>query len=89
MSSAERTLFQRLARFPYAAIEAQAFMRRRRHGTEPFSRVRFADGRTVAHPPGTERSRTLFLAAADLIDIAPNRADRTGRSTGWASQGPG
>lgn len=73
MSSAERTLFQRLARLSSAAEEAQALMRRRRHGTEPFSRVRFADGRTVSHPPGTDRSRALFLAAADLVDAHPGR----------------
>jgi hypothetical protein len=51
------------------ADEAAAFVRRRRVARRPFARVHYEDGSSVAFEE-TEEGRTLFLAAARLIDIS-------------------
>jgi hypothetical protein len=64
---------------PYRAIlelvsgyadEAAAYLRRRRMTRRPFARVYWPGGRGAAYPPETETGRELFLAAAELIDVA-------------------
>lgn len=64
---------------PYRAIldrvsgyadEAAAFLRRRRLTRRPFARVWWSGGRGEAYPAETETGRALFLAAAELIDVA-------------------
>jgi hypothetical protein len=64
---------------PYRAIldrvsgyadEAAAYLRRRRMTRRPFARVYWPGGRGAAYPPETETGRALFLAAAELIDVA-------------------
>ena len=52
------------------AEEAAAFMRRRRTTRKPFARVHYAGGRSASYAPETGEGRTLFLAAAKLIDAA-------------------
>lgn len=52
------------------AEEAAAFMRRRRTTRKPFARIHYAGGRSSSFAPETPEGRTLFLAAAKLIDAA-------------------
>ena len=70
----------RLAPFgPYRAIlnrvssyadEAAAYLRRRRLTRRPFARVWWTGGRGAAFAAETADGRALFLAAAELIDVA-------------------
>jgi hypothetical protein len=62
-----RFLIDRVAGY---ADEAAAFLRRRRTTREPFARVHYPGGRSVAYTPDTEAGRELFRAAARLIDAA-------------------
>jgi len=64
---------------PYRAIldrvtgyadEAAAFLRRRRLTRRPFARLWWPGGRAAAYPPETEAGHELFLAAAELIELA-------------------
>jgi hypothetical protein len=50
------------------ADEAAAFLRRRRLDRQPFARLYYPGGRTVAHAPEAETGRRLFLAAAKVIE---------------------
>jgi hypothetical protein len=52
------------------ADEASAYLRRRRTALKPFARVWFEGDRSAAIASETEEGRTLFLAAAALIDAA-------------------
>jgi hypothetical protein len=52
------------------ADEAAAFLRRRRLTRRPFARLWWPGGRAAAYPPETETGRELFLAAAELIELA-------------------
>jgi len=52
------------------ALEAAAYLRRRRLTRKPFARVYTAGGGGATHSPETEAGRELFLAAARLIDTA-------------------
>jgi hypothetical protein len=63
----QRTLLNRVSAY---AEEAAAYLRRRRITRKPFARVHYEGGRVVAYPPDTEAGRTLFRAAAKLIDAA-------------------
>ena len=67
---------------PYRAIldrvtgyadEAAAFLRRRRLTRRPFARLWWPGGRGAAYPPETDTGRQLFLAAAELIEVARRR----------------
>jgi hypothetical protein len=53
-----------------AADEASAFLRRRRVAQQPYARVYYADGASETFPPDQEAGRKLFLAAAELIELA-------------------
>jgi hypothetical protein len=53
-----------------AADEASAFLRRRRVAQQPYARVYYPDGTSETFPPEREEGRQLFLAAADLIELA-------------------
>ena len=66
MTKPRRFLFDRLSGY---ADEAAAFVRRRRVARQPFARVHYEDGSSVALEE-TEEGRALFLAAARLIDIS-------------------
>ena len=64
---------------PYRAIlnrvssyadEAAAYLRRRRLTRRPFARVWWTGGRGSAFAAETADGRALFLAAAELIDVA-------------------
>jgi hypothetical protein len=59
-----------LGRVSAYAEEAAAFLRRRRVTRRPFARVHYAGGRSAAFAGETEAGRRLFLAAAELIDVA-------------------
>lgn len=59
-----------LSRVSTYADEAAAFLRRRRLTRRPFARVWWAGGRGAAFAPETETGRSLFLSAAELIDVA-------------------
>jgi hypothetical protein len=63
----QRTLLNRVSAY---AEEAAAYLRRRRITRKPFARVHYEGGRVVAYAPDTEAGRTLFRAAARLIDVA-------------------
>jgi hypothetical protein len=52
------------------AEEAAAFVRRRRTTRKPFARVHYPGGRSSSFEPESEQGRTIFLAAAKLIDAA-------------------
>jgi hypothetical protein len=52
------------------ADEAAAYLRRRRTTREPFARVFYPGGRSVAYDADTEAGRELFRCAARLIDVA-------------------
>lgn len=67
MVKAHRVL---LDRFSGYADEAAAYMRRRRVTRKPFARLYYAGGRSAAHPAETEAGRSLFVAAARLIDAS-------------------
>jgi len=68
-----RILFTRVSGY---ADEAQAYMRRRRKLRRPFARVQWQSGRSEAFDPETSEGRELFRAAAHLIDIAGDAAER-------------
>lgn len=53
-----------------AADEASAFLRRRRVAQRPYARVYYEDGRSETFPSDQEEGRRLFLAAANLIELA-------------------
>ncbi|HYU60432.1 MAG TPA: hypothetical protein VEK39_06720 [Solirubrobacterales bacterium] len=59
-----------LSRVSSYADEAAAFLRRRRLTRQPFARVWWSGGRGASYAPETETGRALFLAAAELIDVA-------------------
>jgi hypothetical protein len=63
----QRTLLNRVSAY---AEEAAAYLRRRRITRKPFARVHYEGGRVVTYAPDTEAGRTLFRAAARLIDVA-------------------
>ena len=65
-----------LTRVTGYADEAQAYMRRRRKLRRPFARVQWSGGRSENCDPGTSEGRELFRAAAHLIDIAGDPAER-------------
>lgn len=50
------------------AEEAAAFLRRRRLARRPFARVQWASGRSLAFDASSEGGRSLFRAAALLVD---------------------
>jgi hypothetical protein len=52
------------------AEEAAGFLRRRRMTRRPFARVYYGEGRSAAFASDTEAGRRLFIAAAELIDVA-------------------
>jgi hypothetical protein len=52
------------------ADEASAYLRRRRLNRQPFARVWWEGDRGAALDAQTEEGRALFLAAANLIDVA-------------------
>ena len=62
-----RAILDRVAGY---ADEAAAFLRRRRLTRQPFARVWWTGGRGSAFAPETETGRALFLAAAEMIDVA-------------------
>lgn len=62
-----RALLNRVSGY---ADEAAAFLRRRRLTLRPFARVWWTGGRGSAFAAETETGRALFLAAAELIDVA-------------------
>ena len=67
MAKAHRFLLDRVSGY---ADEAAAYLRRRRRTRTPFARTTHPGGRALEHPPDTESGQALFLAAADLIDVA-------------------
>ena len=67
MQKPQRTIIERVSAY---AEEAAAYLRRRRITRQPFARVHYAGGRSVAYPADTEAGRRLFLAASSLIDLA-------------------
>ena len=64
------------------ADEAAAYMRRRRHMRKPFARVYFPGGRALDFAAETEEGKTLFRAAAHVVEVAgpPRRAARQARA---------
>ena len=62
-----RLLLDRVSSY---ADEAGAYLRRRRMTRKPFARVGYPGGRASAYDADTEAGRSLFLAAAELIDAA-------------------
>lgn len=52
------------------AVEAAAYLRRRRFDKKPFARVFYAKGRSSAHTAETEAGRALFVAASHLVEVA-------------------
>jgi hypothetical protein len=64
---AHRLLLDRVSGY---ADEAAAYLRRRRTNRRPFARVTGPGGGGREHRAETEAGRRLFLAAAELIDLA-------------------
>ena len=71
-----------LGRVSSYADEAAAYMRRRRHMRKPFARVFYVGGRSRDFSSETGEGRSLFHAAAHVIEIAgpPRRAARQART---------
>ncbi|MGI8633404.1 MAG: hypothetical protein ACR2NA_12785 [Solirubrobacterales bacterium] len=67
MSSWDRSL---LARATSVREEAQAYLRGRKAGGQPFARVTCADGRSVARSADDPEGRALFRTAAELHDLS-------------------
>jgi hypothetical protein len=67
MQKPHRALADRMVGY---ADEAAAYLRRRRIAREPFARVWWRGDRGAALDASTEEGRALFLAAANLIDLA-------------------
>jgi hypothetical protein len=63
----QRTILGRVSAY---AEEAVGFVRRRRMTRRPFARIYYSGGRSTDFPAETEAGRELFLAAAELIDVA-------------------
>jgi hypothetical protein len=63
----QRTILGRVSAY---AEEAAGFVRRRRMTRRPFARVYYRGGRSADFAAETEAGRRLFLAAAELIDVA-------------------
>lgn len=64
------------------ADEAAAYLRRRRHMRKPFARVYYPGGRALDFSAETEEGKTLFRAAAHVVEVAgpPRRAARQART---------
>jgi hypothetical protein len=62
-----RAILERVSSY---ADEAAAFLRRRRETRRPFARVYTAGGGARACSAETEEGRTLFLAAARVLEAA-------------------
>lgn len=62
-----RVLLDRVSSY---ADDAAAYLRRRRHLRKPFARVSFIGGRADEYSSKTDEGKALFLAAAQLIDVA-------------------
>jgi hypothetical protein len=56
--------------------EATAYLRRRRETRRPFARVYWRGGRGAAYDSDSEAGRGLFVAAAELIELARGEARR-------------
>jgi hypothetical protein len=67
MEKPHRYILNRVASY---ADEGAAYLRRRRLSRRPFARVYWSGGRGADFPPETETGRTLFLAAARLLNVA-------------------
>ncbi len=65
MQKPHRLVLDRMSGY---ADEAAAYVRRRRLTRKPFARVYTQGGGGTTHTAGTEAGRSLFLAAARLID---------------------
>jgi hypothetical protein len=67
MDKPHRVLLDRVTGY---ADEAAAYMRRRRLTRRPFARVWWQGDRGAALDAETDAGRALFLAAAQLIELA-------------------
>jgi hypothetical protein len=71
-----RLLLERVSGY---ADEAAAYMRRRRHLRKPFARTYYDDGRATGFPPDSDEGQTLFLAAAEMIEVAGPQRSRNSK----------